>query len=328
MFSSLIRTGTLDSLQIIGRSPAITRLKARIPYLSAQAEPFVIIGETGVGKTLLAKAIHARGPRRSLKLSSVNFSVLSERDQRLELVGACPPELNTNHPSCLEPPSTIVLKHIDYADPFLQEQLAEALETRTVTRLGSNTPQFVLGRVIFTLRQPLRTLYREGRITDPFFLKLREYEHVTVPPLRKRKEDIPLLVNHFLNQFLDSWDLPDPERVRVRLGIKSDGKLEAGVLKLLQKQRWEQNVIQLKAHIRSVLVVNPQTSIQERENLEVMKMILMIDEGTEFSLPQSLSVIEEAIIRRALAKNAGHEPKTAQSLGISERSFRRKTIPA
>ena len=110
----------------------------------------------------------------------------------------------------------------------------------------------------------------------------------------------------------------------MRLGIESNGKIEAGLLKLLQQQRWEQNVIQLKAYIRSVLLLNPQISIQERENLELMKMILMVEEGTAFSLPQSLSVIEEGIIGRALAKNAGHESKTAQLLGISERTFRRR----
>lgn len=288
----------------------------------------MIVGETGVGKSLLAKAIHARSPRKSLKLSSVNFSVLSEREQRVALLGGGPPELTTTRRSYLEPPSTVMLKHIDLANPFLQEQLAKALQTRKVTRLGSNTTHFALARIIFTLKEPLPTLYRKGRITEPLFHRLREYERATVPPLRKRKEDIPLLVDHFLAQFFNSWELPDPERARVTHSIKSNGKIDAGLLKLLHQQRWEQNVIQLKAYIRSVLLLNQQESIQERENFEVMKMILMVEEGSEFSLQRSLSVIEEGIIGRALAKNAGHESKTARLLGISDRSFHRKMIPA
>lgn len=278
-----------------------------------------------MGKTVLAKAIHAHSPRKSVALHSINFSILSEREQRVALLGGGPPELTTTRRSYLEAPSTVILKHIDHANRFLQEQLAKALEIRKITRLGSNTTHFALGRIIFTFKEPLRSLYRKGRITDPLFLRLREYEHVTVPPLRKRNEDIPLLVDHFLNQFLDGSDLSDPERAHTTHSIKSNGKVQAGLLRLLQQQRWEHNVIQLKAYIRSILQLNHQESIQEEEKIEVMKMILMIDEGSEFSLRQSLSIIEEGIIQRALMKNAGHQTKAAQLLGISDRAFRRKT---
>ncbi len=318
------RTGILDSIQIIGRSPSITRLKARIQHLSADTEPLVIIGETGVGKTLLAKAIHARSPRKSLELGSVNFSILSEREQRVALLGGGPPDLTTTRRSCLEATSTVLLKHIDHANPFLQERLAEALTKKKITRLGSDTVNPVLARTIFTLKQPLQSFYRKGRIIEPLFLRLRECVKVSVPPLRKRKQDIPLLVHHFLNQLPDGWDLPQPERAQVTRNIKSSGKIDAALIRLLQHQRWEQNVIQLKAYVRSILLPSLQESIQEQEKIELMKMMLMIEEGSEFSLRESLSVIEEGIIQRALAKNAGHQTRAAQLLGISDRAFRRR----
>lgn len=285
----------------------------------------MIIGETGVGKTLVAKAIHGRSPRKSLKLSSVNFSILSEREQRVALLGGGPPELTTTRRNSLEPPSTVILKHIDYANPFLQERLAEALTTKRVTRLGSDTVNPVLARIIFTFKQPLLSLYRKGKITEPLFLKLRQSSQITVPPLRKRKEDIPLLVDHFLNQLLGGWDLPKPERAQVTRNIESSGKINARLIRLMQHQRWEQNVIQLKAYVCSILLPSLQESIQEREKIEVMKMILMIEEGSEFSLRQSLSIIEEGIIQRALTKNGGHQSKAAQLLGINDRAFRRRT---
>jgi DNA-binding NtrC family response regulator len=259
-----------------------------------------------------------------LKLNSVNFSILSEREQRVALLGGCPPELQTTRRGCLEPASTVILKHIHYAMPFLQEKLAEALVKKKIARLGSDNAELVLSRPIFTLPQSLSSLYRKGKIIDPLFLRLREYEHVTVPPLRERKEDIPLLIEHFANRFLDRWNVLGPARAEVTRTIKSGGRIEAGLIRLLRRQRWEQNVIQLKVYIRNVLLLNHQGSIQERENLEVMKMILMAEEGSEFSLQRSLSVIEQGIIERALAKNAGHESKTAQLLGISVRSLRRK----
>jgi DNA-binding NtrC family response regulator len=321
--ASKAQIGSPDSLRIIGRSPSITRLRAKIPQFATSTEPLVIIGETGVGKTLLAKAIHAPSPRKTAALRSINFSILSEREQRVALLGGGPPDLTTTRRSCLEPSSTIILKHIDHANPFLQEQLAKALETRKVIRLGSNTTHFALGRVILTFKEPLPILYRKGRITDPLFLRLREYEHVTVPPLRKRKEDIPLLVEHFLNQFLDGWNVVGPDRAEATRMIKSGGKIQSGLLRLLRQQRWEHNVVQLKAYIRSLMLRNHRDSIQEREKIELMKMMLTIEEGNEFSLRQSLSVIEEGIIQRALLKNAGHQAKAAQLLGISDRAFRR-----
>jgi DNA-binding NtrC family response regulator len=284
----------------------------------------VIIGAPGVGKTLLAKSIHAHSPRKPLKLSSVNFSILSEREQRVALLGAGPPDITSTSRSILEIPSTAVLKHIDHATPFLQEQLVNALETKNVTRLGSNTTHFAFARVIFTLREPLTSLYRKGRIIDPLFIMLKKCQHLTVLPLCKRKDDIPILVVHFLNQFLDRWNVVGPDRAEVARMIKSGGRIEPGLLSLLRQQRWEQNILELKAYVRSLLLRSPRDSIHERETIELMKMMMMIEEGSEFSLRQSLSIIEDGMIKQARAKNAGHRTKAAQLLGINDRAFRRK----
>jgi DNA-binding NtrC family response regulator len=317
------RTGTLDPIQIIGRSPSITRLKARIPHLSAAIEPLVIFGETGTGKALLAKAIHARSPRRSLEIHSVNFSVLSEREQRGALLGGVPPELPTNRRGCLEPPSTVVIKHIDHANPFLQEKLAAALTKKKIFRLGADTWNLVLARPIFTLRQSLLSLHRKGQIIEALFIQLRLYEQISVPPLRKRKEDIPLLVYHFLNESLDGRNLPSLEQAQVTRDIIRGGTIEAGLLKLLKQQRWDQNVLQLKAYIRSLLLPNHRDSIQEREKIELMRMIALIEEGNEFSLHQSLALIQRCIVDRALAKCNGRQSQAAALLGLTDRSIRR-----
>ncbi len=317
------RTGTLESIQIIGRSPSITRLKARIPHFAAESEPLVIIGETGVGKTLLAKAIHARSPRRSLKLNSVNFSILSEREQRVALLGGGSPELPTTRRGCLEPPSTVVIKHIDHASPFLQERLAEALTKKKITRLGADTWNLILAKPIFTLRQSLLSLYHKGQIIEPLFLHLRLYEHISVLPLRERKEDISLLVHHILDEFVDGRNLLSLELAQVTRDIIKNGKIEAGLLELLKQQRWDQNVLQLKAYIRSLLLPNHPDSIQEPEKIELMKMMLMIEEGSEFSLHESFGLIQKCIIDRALQKCGGNRTSAAAMLGLTKRSVLR-----
>jgi DNA-binding NtrC family response regulator len=314
----------LDSPPFIGRCAAITRLKARIPELSADTEPLVIIGEPGVGKTLFARAIHARSPRRALKFQSVNFSILSERDQRVALLGGVPPELSTTRRSCLELPSTVILKHVDCTNPFLQERLAEALTKKKVTRLGSDDVELVHSRPVFALLLPVSRLYQKGRIIEPLFRKLREFDSIAIPPLRERKEDIPLLIDYFLNEFLDRWNIRGAGRAEASQTLKRKGRIETGLLGLLRRQQWKGNVLELKAYIRNVLLVNHRGCVQEMENFEVMKMILMAEEGSDFSLRQYLSVIEEGIINRALTRNSGSLSKTAHLLGMSERSFNRR----
>jgi DNA-binding NtrC family response regulator len=180
---------------------------------------------------------------------------------------------------------------------------------------------------IFALLQPVSRLHRKGRIIEPLFRKLREFDCIAIPPLRERKEDIPLLIDHFLNEFLDRWNVRGAGRVETAQTLKRKGRIEAGLLGLLRRQQWNDNVLELKAYIRNVLVVAHQGSMQEEENLEVMKMILMAEEGGEFSLRQCLSVIQEGIINRSLTKNSGRASKAAQLLGISERSFNRKIAP-
>jgi DNA-binding NtrC family response regulator len=105
--------------------------------------------------------------------------------------------------------------------------------------------------------------------------------------------------------------------------IKNGRRIEPGLLRLLQQQRWEQNVVQLKAYVRSLLLPNHPDSMEEREKIELMKMILMIEEGSEFSLHESLGLIQGCIIDRALEKCGGKQSQAAALLGLSDRSVRR-----
>ena len=322
------RTGTLDSLQIIGRSPSITRLKARIPHLAADSGPLVITGETGNGKSLLASQIHLHSPRKSIPLQKINFSILAEREQRRALFGGGPPELASNRRSLLEIPSTLIIKHIDYASPFLQEKLVEALATRKFTRLGTNSVQFAQARLIFTFRYSLSDLNRRNRIIEPLYRSLSQFQQISIPPLRKRKEDILPLANYFFKDFIHRYHRTSQDHPPIILGLTKGGKLEPGLKNLLLKQSWPENVLGLKAYLRSLVVGSYREAWVHQERVELMKMNLMIEEGSEFSLRQSLLIIEEGIIQRALAKNAGHRTRAAQLLGITDRAYRRKKISA
>ena len=108
---------------IIGKCPGLQRLKKEIPQLAASAEPLVIVGESGVGKTLLASHIHARSQWNGRPLVILNCRTLNDRDQRITLLGGGPPELSTSRRSLLEQPTTVLIKNIDASARYLQLEL-------------------------------------------------------------------------------------------------------------------------------------------------------------------------------------------------------------
>ncbi|MGB2868305.1 MAG: sigma 54-interacting transcriptional regulator [Bacteroidota bacterium] len=310
---------------IIGGSPAIKKLRGLIPQLSAVRTPVIIVGETGVGKSLTAAHIHSNSSFNSSELLTINFSILSERDQRVALLGGGPPELTTTRRSALEVSTTVVLKHLDFATPFLQNALAEILRSSKLSRLGSTETSPLMAHVILTFRQPLTILHRRNLITSTLYAALKAYKSIHIPPLRKRKPDIPLLAHHFLDLFHNESDPnPSPKAQSTQELLTANG-LDPAFADFLEDQKWEENVTQLKAYLRSLIVPDYRVALQEKEKIEVMKMLLFIEEGREFSLRQSISTIENAIVERALQKHAGRQSKAAQMLGVTDRSLRRRS---
>lgn len=312
--------------RLCGGSPALRKIRAAIPHLAADLSPVIIIGETGVGKSLVASHIHARSQFKSSPSEILNFSLLSDRDQRIALLGGEPPELTTTLRSSLELPTTLVLKHVDHANFFLQERLAESLVSRKVSRLGSNKRYPMFARMIFTFRSPIPTLLKTNRILPALAELLAGYKTIRIPPLRGRKKDIPILAERFLHHFFDrlhSMLNGTLEHVR---GLTSTGTLDPKLAEFLIKQNWPENVTELKAYIRSLIIPGYEGAIQEREKIEVMKMITMLEDGHEFSLRRSIDVIENGIIERALKKFDGHQVRAARLVGVSERTIRRRSI--
>lgn len=310
--------------EIIGGSPALRKIQAAVPHLAADQKPIVIIGETGVGKSFIASHIHAQSPFRSSQLEVINFSLLSDRDQRIALLGGEPPELTTTLRSSLELPTTLVLKHVDCANFFLQRTLAESLQSRRVSRLGSNKKFPVFARIIFTLRTPIRILLKTNRILPALAELLAGHKTIRIPPLRRRKEDIPILAERFLHRFYDNLHSIVNGNIEHVQGLTNTGTLDPKLAEFLAKRKWPENVTELKAYIRSLIIPGYEGAIQEREKIEVMKMITMLEDGREFSLRHSINVIEHGIIQRALKRFDGQQVRAAQLLGLTERTIRRK----
>ncbi len=298
--------------KIIGGSPALRRLRSALPHLASDPKPIVIVGETGVGKSLLASRIHALSPFKSVSAETINFSTMSERDQRVAVLGGGPPELTTTRKSLLEYPTTVALKHVDCASHYLQEQLAAFLIGKKIVRPGSCEMRLLNCRVVFIFQESPSDLSRRGLLVSSLSSLILQCRTIHLPPLRKRTEDIPILAEHFLQHSVACSKGPSESQI----------KLTTDLLDFLVRQRWEENVLQLKAFVASLVTPSFESLLSQHERIEIAKIALMIDEGKEFSLKQSLARIEACVVSRALAKFAGCQSRTAQQLGTTDRSIR------
>ena len=291
---------------LIGRSPAIKRIKTSLSKLSADTSPLVITGEPGVGKSLLSSRIHAHSFLKECELEIINFKILSERDQRIRLLGGSPPDLPTTRRSVLELPTTVVMKHIDCTSKFLQERLAEAILNKAVVRLGSKDARPIRCRLIFVFNSHPQPLFKTGSIFPGLPKILAKYQLIHVPTLKERKEDIPELAQHFFTQFQ----------------IARRKTMDQNLIKLLQHNRWNENILELKSFVKTLQVIPDDVAIRQKDRIELAKMNLMIDEGKEFSLKKSLSGLEKDIVKRTSLKYNNVHSKTSKALGLTDRAVR------
>jgi DNA-binding NtrC family response regulator len=153
---------------------------------------------------------------------------------------------------------------------------------------------------------------------------LTQHTIMEIPPLRKRKQEIPLLAEHFLHQCYDRLHALVNGAILHVSGLTDQGRIEPLLAEQLIAHPWEGNVLQLKAFIHSLITPSYGDALRQLEKIEVSKMLLMLEEGREFSLRQSMSAIEQAVIQRALNRYEGHQHKAALALGLTDRSIRRK----
>ena len=291
---------------LIGGSPAIKRIKASLTKLSADTSPLVITGEPGVGKTLLSSRIHAHSLLKDHSLEFINFQTYSERDQRIRLLGGSPPELPSSRRSVLELPTTVVLKYIDCATIFLQERLAEAIPKREIIRLGTKDQRPIRCKLIFVLNDSPNELYRRGSLISGLSKILSKYQFIELPSLKKRKEDIPELAQHFFTQFQ----------------IQRRKQMDQNFIKLILSHRWNENILELKSFIKTFDMPPDEIAIQQKDKIELAKMNLMIDEAKEFSLKKSLSRLEKNIVGRTMLKYNNVQSNTSKALGLTDRAVR------
>jgi DNA-binding NtrC family response regulator len=310
---------------IIGKSKAIESLRKQISKIARSTNDVLVIGEPGTGKGTVAKNIHTEqyteNGNEEHPFVSVNAGVVDDRELEAVLFGfekGVPGMPPTTKRGIFEVADggTVLIEEVEEASFRNQMRLLEFLTERKTKRMGSQNAKEVHVRVILTVRRNLDELVESHKLYEDFYRKLKGFDMLSTTPLRDRKEDIPLLVKHFVSE------------ISKDLGIK-DVAIDINAIDVLVRHQWRENVRELKAVIdKSVLfstdgkfALPPELA---DEKTEVVKMINNILGGQAFVLDNSLDVIEKGIIERALSKFAFNQSRAAGFLGMTEQTLRYK----
>jgi DNA-binding NtrC family response regulator len=296
----------------IGRSPAMQAVFATIEKVAATDANVLVLGENGTGKELVARELHRQSPRGSEVFISVDVGALSETLFESELFGHVKgafTDAKETRPGRFEIASggTLFLDEIANLTLALQAKLLRVIETRTVTRIGSNTPLDVDVRLICATNLPIYELVAEKKFRQDLLYRINTVE-IHIPPLRERVEDIPLLAEHFLRQYSRKYQKPAK-----RLG--------PATLRRLEKYHWPGNVRELQHAIERAIILSEETVLQPADFLfadpERSEPGLVLDN-------YNLEEAEKILIRKTLSKFGGNISQAAKELGLSRSALYRR----
>lgn len=298
---------------MIGKSAKMQRLYELIKKVAPSKASVLITGETGVGKELVARSIHNLSPRSSREMIIVNCSALSESLLESELFGHekgafTGADYLKKGRFELAHGSTIFLDEIGEINAATQVKLLRVLQEKKFERVGGQETIEVDVRVVAATNRNLEEEVKQGRFREDLFYRLNVV-HLEVPPLRDRKDDIPLLIDAFLKEF-------SAENGRE---IKIDSKAKSALLKF----DWPGNIRQLRHCIEGASVMCSDGEIR-LEDLGGDIGGAIADESISVPLGITLDEAERIIIEQNLAANKGNKSKTAEILGIERKTLSRK----
>jgi Nif-specific regulatory protein len=305
--------------EIVGRSPVIREITEEIAQAAASKATLLIRGESGVGKELVARAVHFSSPRRKAPFVCLNCAALSEDllaselfgHERGAFTGATERKIGKFESADT---GTLMLDEIGEMSPGIQAKFLRVLEGHPFERVGGSKPVSVDVRVIAATNRDLEREVAEGRFRRDLFFRLRVLE-VVVPSLRKRPEDIVPLATHFL------------ERFRAETGRKIQGFSPAAISQLMA-YRWPGNVRELKNVIERAVVLCRGEYIDQDDLL--LSKLSTAGDTTEQSLadpgfrPISLEDMERRHILATLDHTGWNKSRTAVLLGIERSTLDRK----
>jgi DNA-binding NtrC family response regulator len=297
---------------MIGVSSAIRKVFATIDKVAATEADILILGENGTGKELVARALHRQSPRDGEVFISVDMGAIAETLFESELFGHMKgafTDARENRPGRFELASggTLFLDEIGNLSLAMQAKLLSVLETRKVTRLGSNAPRDIDIRLICATNMPIYEMVARNDFRQDLLYRINTVE-IQLPLLRERQEDIALLVDHFLAKFAKKYQ-------------KSITGVSAPALKKLERYRWPGNIRELIHTLERAVILSESQMLQPADFLfpDTEKEA----EGVVFD-NYNLEDVEKTVIRKALKKHAGNVSHAAGDLGLTRTSLYRR----
>ncbi len=286
---------------LLGASPAMKKVAEMVRTVAVSDATVLILGASGTGKELVARAVHAGSPRRYNPLVVVNCGALPEGTLESELfgheagafTGAC-----ARHKGRFEiaEGGTVFLDEIGDVSPKVQVELLHVLERKTVTRLGGNTEIPVDFRVIAATNRDLPALVAAGTFREDLYWRLNVFT-IQIPPLRERRDDIPLLAEHFLNRFAQAMSRKPP-------------RLSPEALAALESYPWPGNVRELQNAMERAVVIGSGTLVEPAD------LPLHISRPPNAAAAGSLAEMEREHIQEVLDAQGWNITHAARVLGV------------
>lgn len=290
---------------LLGNSPAMQQVRAQVLNLADTSADVMILGETGTGKELVARCLHDQSSRRDRNFVAINCGGLPEALFESELFGHEPGAYTSagkRRIGKIEHANggTLLLDEIETMPMTLQIKLLRVLQERKVERLGSNDELPINVRVIAATKADLRALSEQGKFRSDLYYRLN-VATLQLPPLSERREDIPLLFEHFVAQACTRYERQAPE-------------LSPQRLRELLAHDWPGNVREVRnAADRFVLAI---TSNEGACSDEAAKPA-----AANASLAQQMDQVEKALIEQALRKCQGRIPAAMEMLGTAKKTL-------
>jgi two-component system response regulator PilR (NtrC family) len=303
---------------MVGKSKKMLEVYNLIEKIAVTDSTVLISGESGTGKEIAARAIHFHSRRNERPFVSINCGALPENLLESELFGHVKGSFTgaiVNKKGMFETAEkgTLFLDEVGEMSPWTQVKLLRTLQDKKVRRVGGTEEIPVNVRIIGATNQDLKKRIEEGKFREDLFYRLNVIS-LEMPPLRKRKEDIPLLVNHFLDKYCD------------RMGRKLK-RIAPRVMKVFESYPWPGNVRELENTIERIIAIEERETITESSLPEELLTPQRDQDRSHeikpgFDLNSTLDDISRNFVQQALQRTSGNLKETATLLGINYRSLR------
>lgn len=301
--------------EVVGKSQGMKEVFDLVARVSQANANVLITGESGTGKEMVARAIHNSGPRKNNPFVAINCTAIPESLLESELFGHAKGSFTgavQQKKGLFEEADggTLFLDEIGDMNPSLQAKLLRVIQERKIRPVGSNLTKEIDVRIIAATHKDLKAGIKQGIFREDLYYRLSVIP-IVIPPLRHRKEDIPILAEHFFRKY------------SAANGSKATGFTKTAIQKLMNG-KWEGNVRELENVVERAVVLCANSLIDESDIPSSEAATADQFFGTATSDFPTIEAIEKRYIALVLEKTGGRKDKAAQILGINRRTLYRK----